>query len=146
MGEPCELTVGKLVVHSAETSSQGDRDMNSILQVYQSVKPAEAPADGIPIDEADNTFNPISFSKQPLRTRRNQQYDPDRQMDQNIHRAKVARSEAAMLSETLAYTSAETVESNDIVKVHRMCSYVFSKLMSIAGILSENHKLATMDQ
>ena len=120
--------------------------MSSILQVYQSVKPADAPADGIPIDEADNTFNPISFSKQSSRTRRNPQFDLERQMDQNIHRAKVAKSEAAMLSETLAYTSAETVESNDIVKVCRTYSYLLLKLTIITGILSENHKLATVDK
>lgn len=100
--------------------SQGDIDLQPLVMLYHDVRPATAPADGLPVEDGDQTFEPgADFGQQaynPRRSRRNDRFDPAAQVDQLKHRATVAKSEASMLHETLAFTAPEEMESNEIVQ------------------------------
>lgn len=88
--------------------------------LYHDVRPPTAPADGLAVEEGDTTFEPgVEFGQQAYtsrRTRRQNNFDPAAQVEQLKHRALVARSEASMLNETLAFTAPEEMESNQIVQ------------------------------
>ena len=88
--------------------------------LYHDVRPATAPADGLPVEDGDQTFEPgADFGQHaynPRQSRRNDRFDPTTRVDQLKHRATVAKSEASMLNETLAFTAPEEMESNEIVQ------------------------------
>lgn len=90
------------------------------MNLYQDVRPATAPRDGLPIEDGDKTFEPgAEFGQQAYtsrRSRRNNNFDPAVQIEQLKHRATVAKSEASMLNETLAFTPPEEVAENEIVQ------------------------------
>lgn len=88
--------------------------------LYHDVRPPTAPADGLPVEEGDKTFEPgADFGQHMLsarRARRQNDFDPATQVEQLKHRATVAKSEASMLNETLAFTPPEEMEKNQIVQ------------------------------
>lgn len=88
--------------------------------LYHDVRPPTAPGDGLPVEEGDKTFEPgPEFGQQAYtsrRTRKPNAFDPATQVDQLKHRATVARSEAGMLNETLAFTPPDEMENNQIVQ------------------------------
>ena len=44
-------------------------------------------------------------------------FNPEVQMQQLVHRISVAKAEAGMLNESLAYTSSDNFDKNEIVQV-----------------------------
>lgn len=111
---PKELTDFELLY------TQGDIDLQPLVMLYHDVRPANAPADGLPVEEEDKTFEPgVDFGQQMFssrRSRRPNNLDPVTQVEQLKQRATVARSEASMLNETLAFTPPEEMETNQIVQ------------------------------
>lgn len=92
------------------------------MNLYREARPATAPADGLSVEEGDTTFEPgVDFGNQQQqpytrRSRRANNFDPAVQIDQLKHRATVARSEAGMLNETLAFTPPEEMAESEIVQ------------------------------
>lgn len=94
------------------------------MQLYQDIRPPNAPKDGIPVEDGDPTFEPGVDFGQHYRTGRRHRtgraggapFDPALQLDQLKHRAMVARSEAGMLNEALAFTAPDELEKNAIIQ------------------------------
>lgn len=90
------------------------------MSLYQDVRPASAPRDGLPVEDGDKTFEPgAEFGQRASNSRRSHRrnnFDPAVQVEQLKQRATVARSEASMLNETLAFTSPEDFADNQIVQ------------------------------
>lgn len=83
--------------------------------LYVNIKPADAPLAGIPLEEDDTTFVPFT-QRSSRRSRRGNGFDPAVQQEQLIQRISVARAEAGMLTDSLAYTSPEEVGKSEIVQ------------------------------
>ncbi|KAK9893466.1 hypothetical protein P389DRAFT_213068 [Cystobasidium minutum MCA 4210] len=100
--------------------NQGDADLLPLMSLYQDVRPASAPRDGLPVEDGDKTFEPgAEFGQRASNSRRSHRrnnFDPAVQVEQLKQRATVARSEASMLNETLAFTSPEDFADYQIVQ------------------------------
>jgi hypothetical protein len=97
---------------------QDDADLQPLVGLYVNIKPVDAPLGGIPTEEGDETFNP--FSTRPSRSSRRRNptngFDPRIQMEQLQQRISVARAEAGMLEDSLAYTAPEDLQQSEIVQ------------------------------
>jgi hypothetical protein len=99
--------------------------------LYQEVRPATAPSDGLSVEEGDPTFEPGPDFGHNHRSRRQPGVasNPAMQAERLRQRATVARSEAGMLTETLAFTPAEELESNQIVQeFYKKGNYMIQQL------------------
>lgn len=98
------------------TCSQDDADLQPISMLYINIKPADAPLAGIPLEEEDTTFVPFT-ERAARRSRRGRNgFDPAVQHEQLSQRISVARAEAGMLTDSLAYTSPDEVGKSEIVQ------------------------------
>ena len=100
---------------SSNVDVQDDADLQPIVMLHVNIKPADAPLDGIPLEEGDTTF--IPYTERVSRRRRDRNgFDPTVQLEQLTQRISVARAETGMLTDSLAYTSPDEVGKSEIVQ------------------------------
>ncbi|KAG0147402.1 hypothetical protein CROQUDRAFT_42959 [Cronartium quercuum f. sp. fusiforme G11] len=102
---------------------QRDRDLQVFTQLYNKIKPPDGPMGGAPLDEDDLTFTPGSARsvRVPAPPIAVQTPLPEPVRDLRAE-AEVARANARLLIEALAYTNPAEMDSNELIQeFHSKC-------------------------
>ncbi|EGF98237.1 uncharacterized protein MELLADRAFT_118577 [Melampsora larici-populina 98AG31] len=111
---------------------QHDGDLQAFTHLYNKIKPSDSPMGGAPLDESDHTFTPTSkprSSNQSNHLHHSQQAVAPVMRDLKAE-AEVARSNARLLIEALAYTTPAEMENNELIQeFHSKCLHHQNQLL-----------------
>ncbi|EFP78750.1 uncharacterized protein PGTG_04706 [Puccinia graminis f. sp. tritici CRL 75-36-700-3] len=131
-----------------------DEDLSAFTNHYNKIKPSDAPLNGIPLDESDGMFAPIPVnptSVSPGQAHQQQQQQQQQQQPMAVYppqstqdglpapipvmrdvreEAEIARCNARLLVEALAFTQPAEMETNEIIQeFHTKCLQSQNQLM-----------------
>ncbi|KAA1133294.1 hypothetical protein PGTUg99_020320 [Puccinia graminis f. sp. tritici] len=130
-----------------------DEDLSAFTNHYNKIKPSDAPLNGIPLDESDGMFAPIPVNPASVSPGQAQQQQQQQQQQQPMavyppqstqdglpapipvmrdvrEEAEIARCNARLLVEALAFTQPAEMETNEIIQeFHTKCLQSQNQLM-----------------
>lgn len=107
---------------------QHDGDLQAFTHLYNKIKTPDSPMGGAPLDESDKTFTPTAIPRHsnhshPIPSQQSVVAQPVAPVMRDLKaEAEVARSNARLLIEALAYTTPAEMESNELIQeFHSKC-------------------------
>ncbi|KAH9818918.1 hypothetical protein DFH28DRAFT_888022 [Melampsora americana] len=107
---------------------QHDRDLQVFTHLYNKIKTPDSPMGGAPLEENDKTFTPTPIPRRsnqsdPLHSQQFVGLQPVAPVMRDLKaEAEVARNNARLLIEALAYTTPAEMESNELIQeFHSKC-------------------------